>query len=85
MRSTPVTWSPARHRSSPVEEVIEDGRNGYLVEFFDPSAIAARVADSLEAREGMHGMRERARETVVARYDLRRCVTEQMRLIRSLA
>ena len=72
-------------RTPPVEEVIEDGRNGFLVDFFDPQGLAARVADALDARSELGGIRECARETVVARYDLRRCLAEQIRLIRSLA
>ncbi len=72
-------------RTPPVEEVIEDDRNGFLADFLAPAEIAARVADALDARAGLDAMRRRARETVVARYDLRRCLAEQMRLIRSLA
>jgi glycosyltransferase involved in cell wall biosynthesis len=71
-------------RTPPVEEVIEDGRNGLLVDFFDPAGIAACIAEALDAGGALDALRERARETVVARYDLRRCLTEQMRLIQSL-
>jgi glycosyltransferase involved in cell wall biosynthesis len=72
-------------RTPPVQEVIEDGRNGLLVDFFDPASIAMRVADALDAEAKLGEVRARARESVLARYDLRRCLTEQMRLVQSLA
>ena len=72
-------------RTSPVTEVIEHERNGLLVDFFAPQEIAERVIDVLQNRGRMEELRRRARETVLARYDLARCLPEQMRLIRSLA
>jgi glycosyltransferase involved in cell wall biosynthesis len=72
-------------RTPPVEEVIEDGRNGFLVDFFAPDAIADRAATLLAAPDALEAVRRRARETVVARFELRRCLAEQVRLVRSLA
>ena len=63
--------------TAPVHEVIEDGQNGWLVDFFDPYAIAARVADALAKRNDVDALRAAARETVVARYDLRSCFNAQ--------
>jgi glycosyltransferase involved in cell wall biosynthesis len=57
-------------RTTPVEEVIEDGRNGLLVDFFDTAAMAQRVADVLARPADYHAMREQARRTVLERYDL---------------
>ena len=65
----------------PVEEVIEDGRNGWLVDFFETRAMADRVAEALAARDDVQGLRDAARATVVARYALADCLRRQKALI----
>ena len=55
----------------PVEEVIEDGRNGFLVDFFSPKGIADRVDEVLEHSERMAHLGEAARRDVVERYNVR--------------
>ena len=70
-------------RTPPVEEVITGGENGYLVDFFKPADIAARVAEVIERRGDTSAMRERARRTVVERYDLKRvCLPRQLELLK---
>jgi glycosyltransferase involved in cell wall biosynthesis len=70
-------------RTPPVEEVIRDGENGFLVDFFSPEAIAAQVDTALRDRQ--ETVRQRARQTIVERYDLRRvCLPAQVELIRLL-
>jgi glycosyltransferase involved in cell wall biosynthesis len=54
-------------RTSPVEEVIRDGENGLLADFFDPQDIAEKVVMGL--REPMSELRAQARADVLARYD----------------
>ncbi|WP_189492642.1 glycosyltransferase [Formosimonas limnophila] len=54
-------------RTSPVEEVIRDGENGLLADFFDPQDIAEKVVLCL--REPMSELRAQARADVLARYD----------------
>lgn len=66
----------------PVLEVIEDGRNGLLVDFFDPLAVADRVEEALDDPARMEGIRAAARRTVVERFDLASvCLPAQVRLI----
>ena len=65
----------------PVEEVIREGENGWLVDFFDTAAIAGRVAEGLAVRDKMRGLRAAARQTVVERYALQTCLAEQRALI----
>ncbi len=66
----------------PVAEVIEDGENGRLVDFFSPAAIADRVCEVLERPREFTDMRARARQTVIDRYDLTRvCLPEHLNLI----
>lgn len=71
-------------RTAPVEEVISDGNNGLLVDFFSPAEIAARVDVMLERAPEIAAMRTRAREFVVNHYDLRRiCLPAQLNLLKS--
>jgi glycosyltransferase involved in cell wall biosynthesis len=56
----------------PVLEVLEDGVNGLAVDFFSPPDLARRVEEVLDHRDGMRALRQRARETAVERYDLKR-------------
>jgi glycosyltransferase involved in cell wall biosynthesis len=70
-------------RTAPVEEVVRDGENGLLVDFFSPAAIAERVDHALSHQQELEPLRARARQTIVERYDLRRvCLPAQLRLLR---
>ena len=72
-------------RTAPVEEVIRDGENGVLVDFFDPAAIAEAVSEALQDRERTRPLREAARQTVVETYDLQRiCLPRQIALVREM-
>ncbi len=58
-------------RTAPVEEVLRDGKNGLLVDFFDREAIADRVIEALEAPDAYVTLQERAREEITARFSRR--------------
>jgi glycosyltransferase involved in cell wall biosynthesis len=65
----------------PVQDVIEDGRNGLLVDFFDHQALAALIARVLADPTAYVGLRKAARQTVVEGFDLRRvCLPRQLAL-----
>lgn len=68
-------------RTPPVQEVIREGENGLLTDFFDVRDIAATVTRAL-ANPGDHApLREAARRTVVEGYDLStRCLPAQVAL-----
>lgn len=73
-------------RTGPVEEVIQDGDNGLLVDFFDPEAIATRTAEALAEPERFADIRKRARRTVVERYALQsHCLPRQLALLAALS
>ncbi len=73
-------------RTAPVTEVVEDGVNGRLVDFFKPAEVTDAVVWALENQDAAVGFRKAARETVVRRYDLRRvCLPGQIDLIETLA
>jgi glycosyltransferase involved in cell wall biosynthesis len=68
-------------RTPPLEEVVTDGKNGFLTDFFDTNALAERVDETLERRAALGKVRERARKTVVENYDLKRiCLPKQLKL-----
>jgi glycosyltransferase involved in cell wall biosynthesis len=64
-------------RTPPVEEVIQDGVNGRLVDFFDVDAWSSALIDVLAAPERFEPLRAAARRTVVETYDLKtRCLPQ---------
>ncbi len=69
----------------PVEEVIEDGRNGLLVDFFSAEQIADRIDEVLAHKDRLADLRRQARKTVIERYELARCLQRHARLIRQVA
>jgi glycosyltransferase involved in cell wall biosynthesis len=72
-------------RTAPVEEVMTDHENGWLVDFFDAEALAARVVEGLSAQAETVELRRNARLTVQSRYDLRTiCLPAQMKLLQNL-
>jgi glycosyltransferase involved in cell wall biosynthesis len=64
----------------PVTEVIEDGVNGLLVDFFSPQEIAARTEEALDNPEKMASLRSKARETIQERYDLAKLLPQHLQL-----
>jgi len=69
-------------RTPPVEEVIVDGENGFLVDFFNPSEIAARVDQVISQAKEMGKVREKARKTVVENFDSKRvCLPQHLALL----
>jgi glycosyltransferase involved in cell wall biosynthesis len=70
-------------KTAPVEEVIRNGENGLLVDFFSPTEIAERVVDVLQAgRNGYANIRQNARTTIIEKYDLQTiCLPAQLDLL----
>ena len=69
-------------RTAPVEEVIRDGENGLLADFFQPEEIAQKVIAALEAPGDFAALRKNARQDVIEAYDLKNvCLPGQLRLI----
>jgi len=54
----------------PVEEVIVDGFNGLLVDFFSPPRIAETIIELLASPSYRDGLGANARQTILERYDL---------------
>lgn len=68
----------------PVEEVITEGENGFLVDMHKPAAIASRAAELLAERRSLESVRQRARELVLERYALSKCLPAQIDLVDTL-
>jgi glycosyltransferase involved in cell wall biosynthesis len=70
-------------RTPPVQEVIRDGENGLLTDFFSAEQIAERIDFALSG--DFREVRERARRVVVEHYDLKRiCLPAQLALVGAL-
>jgi glycosyltransferase involved in cell wall biosynthesis len=70
----------------PVAEVIQDGVNGRLVDFFDVTGWSAALTDALARPEAHAGMREAALQMTRQTYDLRSvCLPRQIDLLSRLA
>ncbi|QRM35587.1 glycosyltransferase [Microvirga sp. VF16] len=57
--------------TGPVVEVIQDGYNGVLADFFDAQALAERIASVASDRDLRQQLSENARQTVLERYDFK--------------
>jgi glycosyltransferase involved in cell wall biosynthesis len=71
--------------SAPVEEVIQDGHNGLLVDFFQPNAIANAIAELLANRKQAQQLGHAARNTVLERYSLERCIPRHLEMLEQVA
>jgi glycosyltransferase involved in cell wall biosynthesis len=70
-------------RTPPVEEVIRDGENGLLTDFFSTEQLALRIDEALS--NDLTHLRHAARKTVVERFDLKRvCLPAQLELVARL-
>lgn len=68
--------------TAPVMEVIQDGVNGLLVDFFSPAAIADRVDEVFRHPDRLASLRSKARETIQANYDLAQLLPQHLQWIR---
>jgi glycosyltransferase involved in cell wall biosynthesis len=59
-------------RTPPVEEVMRDGENGHLVDFFDVEALADRIVTALATNDeaASNKIRAAARQTAIECYDV---------------
>ena len=73
-------------RTAPVEEVVRDGENGLLFDFFSPGEIAEHVTAVLEDGRRHAHLREAERKSVREQFDLREiCLPRQVAILEGLA
>lgn len=65
----------------PVREMVTDGENGLLVDFFDVQAIAGRVEEALQRQAELSGLRVAARQTILERYDWQKLLPQQVNFL----
>ncbi|MDG4675990.1 glycosyltransferase [Shinella sp. 838] len=71
--------------TEPVREIIKDGENGLLVPFFEPEVLAGRLSDVLADQARYVPLRERAREHMLERYDMKDLTKQYFSLIERVA
>ncbi|WP_013323096.1 glycosyltransferase family 4 protein [Gloeothece verrucosa] len=69
----------------PVKEVIQDGVNGLLVDFFSPKEIAERVEEVIKHPTRMADIRLQARQTIVEKYSLQQLLSQHIELMSKVA
>lgn len=65
-------------RTAPVEEVITDGANGYLVDFFSYQQLADAVCRAFSSQRAIESMSRAAMTTAAQRFDLKACLIRQL-------
>jgi glycosyltransferase involved in cell wall biosynthesis len=65
----------------PAREVINDGINGFLVDFFRPDLLAERLSMVLDEQSSLVRLRENARLTIASQYELVSCVRRRKELL----
>ena len=68
-------------KTAPVQEVIEHGSNGLLVDFFNPEQLAVSIAELLNNRKLAKKLGREARKTIINRFELKDCVQRQLALM----
>ena len=65
----------------PVEEVLQHGKNGLLVDFWDEDDLVDTMEDALSRPDAFVSIRAAARQTVIQRYALADCLERQRDLM----
>ncbi len=71
--------------TAPVREVMQDGVNALLTDFFSPEQLAARLHEALDNQEKLQHLRDAARQTILDKYSLHKLIPLHLALINDLA
>lgn len=72
-------------RTEPVEEVIRDNENGLLFNFFDQQGMLECIDKVLTNPGAYEHIRQKARETILKKYELDSCLKKQAKLLEQMA
>ena len=70
--------------TEPVREVASNGHNALFTDMRSPAAIADTVVHALENRALLGAVRQQARQSILERYDVRKLLPLQMRVLESV-
>ena len=70
--------------TAPVQEVVQHGVNGMIVDFFSPTDIAQNVTNILNNPSLARAYGKNARQTILDKYTLDDCLDKQINLIKML-
>jgi glycosyltransferase involved in cell wall biosynthesis len=70
--------------TAPVQELITDGENGLLVDFYDIDAWVERILEVLDHPEDYQQLRQAARQTIAGSYSLPACLAQMLQLYRTV-
>lgn len=79
--ATPIIGS----KTKPVMELIEHKKNGLLVDFFDTDAISDSAESLIRDKKLATCLGNNARQTIKDKYELKKCVANQIKLINMVA
>ena len=69
--------------TTPVKEVISDGQNGFLVDFFNSNYLAEKIAEVLAEPSKCSRIRTLARQAIIDKYDLfSHCLPEMISFLK---
>jgi len=71
--------------TAPVQEMISHGQNGLLVPFGDAEGLANTLLAALQQQARLVPLRQRARDHILAHYQLSACLRGQLQLVDAVA
>ena len=71
--------------TEPVMEFIEDGKNGFLFDFYSTSGQVEKIEYVLDIKEMVEPVRQAARKTIVDNYNLKDLLPKHIEFIKSVA
>lgn len=70
--------------TAPALEVVQDGYNGLLTDFFDISQIVEKIEYALDNKDKIQEIRNNARQSIINNYALEKTLIQQIKLINNL-